>query len=138
MTTTTTAFRIQNTTSGADLGVYEGETADEAIRAMLADAGCKDEPSDDLVATLVPTEPTHIALYTGPNGPMSVALTCEDTDEACAFVRVNSGYLYDECENALGVPADADDEAIDAALVAQGWRTTATCTEGEWSIHRRA
>lgn len=80
---------------------------------------------------------THLALYTGPNGPMSVALDCADTDEACAFVRANGGYWFNECENALDVPADADADTIDVALAAQGWRTSATCEEGEWSIHRR-
>ena len=49
----TNAFRITNTTSGADLGIYCGETSDDAIAAMLADARCSDAPSSDIVATIV-------------------------------------------------------------------------------------
>ena len=44
-------YQIQNRVSGAALGVYEGASEDAAIRAMLADAKCLDEPSTDLVAT---------------------------------------------------------------------------------------
>ena len=80
---------------------------------------------------------THLALYTGPNGPMSVALDCADTDEACAFIRENGGYWFNECEDALGIPAAADEETISAALEAQGWRVRAVCDEGEWSVHER-
>lgn len=44
-------FRIENTTSGLVMGEYQGETADEAIRAMLIDAGAADEqPASDLIA----------------------------------------------------------------------------------------
>lgn len=43
-------YEIANTESGVILGVYEGETAADAIRAMLADAGCTDEPDAGLVA----------------------------------------------------------------------------------------
>lgn len=34
-----TKYTITNTTSGADIGTYEGETALDAYRAMMADAG---------------------------------------------------------------------------------------------------
>lgn len=53
--TTTTRYIVENTRSGLCLGVYATATADEAIRAMLANAGCTDEPDADLVATEVPT-----------------------------------------------------------------------------------
>lgn len=47
-------FRIENTTSGLVMGEYQGETAEEAIKAMLVDAGAADEqPADDLVAVEV-------------------------------------------------------------------------------------
>ena len=39
-------YRIINTTSGADFGLFEGATPDEAIAAMMADAGCTEEPAD--------------------------------------------------------------------------------------------
>ena len=45
-----TTYHIMNTISGQDLGRYQGETPEEAIRAMLADAGCTDEPDPALVA----------------------------------------------------------------------------------------
>ena len=49
----TNAFRITNTTSGADLGIYCGETSADAIAAMLADARCSDAPGSDIVASIV-------------------------------------------------------------------------------------
>jgi hypothetical protein len=39
MTMTTTAYRISNRTSGADLGVYYGTTPADAARDMRRDAG---------------------------------------------------------------------------------------------------
>lgn len=44
------AYQITNTTSGAGLGVYFGESEGEAIQAMLDDSGCVDPPSPDLDA----------------------------------------------------------------------------------------
>ena len=39
-------YEIEQTATGIILGVYEGEDADEAIRAMLADAGAPDAEPD--------------------------------------------------------------------------------------------
>lgn len=51
---TSNRYRIIQTTSGVELGVYEGETPEDAIRAMLADAGAADQEADaGLVAELV-------------------------------------------------------------------------------------
>jgi len=44
------AYEIENIASGQRLAVYEAETEDEAIKAMLADAGCDDEPDPNLRA----------------------------------------------------------------------------------------
>jgi len=45
-----THYTVINTRSGVTLGVYPGTTPDEAIRAMLDDAGERGEPSADLIA----------------------------------------------------------------------------------------
>ena len=58
----TNAFRITNTTSGADLGIYCGETSDDAIAAMLADARCSDAPGSDIVASIVSDETNYAGL----------------------------------------------------------------------------
>ncbi len=39
-------YEIIQSTSGASLGIYEGEDEDAAIRAMLADAGAPDAEAD--------------------------------------------------------------------------------------------
>ncbi len=44
------SFEIENTETGAILGVYEGETGADAIRSMLADAGCTDDADPALKA----------------------------------------------------------------------------------------
>jgi len=62
-----TTYNIYNATSGQDLGEYDGETEDEAIRAMLADAGCTDEPSDDIVAEMVPYDEDYSGDYAREN-----------------------------------------------------------------------
>ena len=53
--TMTNIYRITNTTSGLDLGAYEGATGADAIRAMLDDAGVASDVSADpaLVAVFV-------------------------------------------------------------------------------------
>ena len=47
------AYEIYNTASSESLGIYHGNTEEEAIRAMMKDAGCDDEPGDDLKAVMV-------------------------------------------------------------------------------------
>lgn len=49
-------YLIANTTSGFVLGVYEGETAGDAIRLMLTEGGCEpdDDAADDIIATRCP------------------------------------------------------------------------------------
>lgn len=49
-------YRIANRTSGHVFGAYRGDTADEAIGAMLADAGCEDEAAEDVIATEIEPE----------------------------------------------------------------------------------
>lgn len=49
-----TTYQIENISSGHVFGLYEGSTADEAILAMLADAGDDGEPADDIQATPIP------------------------------------------------------------------------------------
>jgi hypothetical protein len=48
--TTMTTYTVRNTKSGLDLGTFDAATPEEAIQAMLDDAGCTDEPSSSLVA----------------------------------------------------------------------------------------
>lgn len=84
------------------------------------------------------SQPTHLALYVGEGGPISVALTCESLDDACVWVREHGGYAYNDAEDVLDLPAGAAWDAIESALVRDGWRTSSACEEGEWSIHRRA
>lgn len=40
-------YRIEGKVDGVDYGIYEGASKEDAVRAMLADAGCTDEPDMD-------------------------------------------------------------------------------------------
>lgn len=42
-----THYRITSLLSGADLGVYEAETGEQAIKAMITDAGYPYEAPDE-------------------------------------------------------------------------------------------
>jgi len=43
-------YQIENVETGEILGVYEADTGNEAIAAMMADAGHDGEPADDVIA----------------------------------------------------------------------------------------
>lgn len=58
-----THYQIENVTSGTVLGTYEGETPEEAIAAMLRDAGGEGPASPDLVAIEVPCEAPVTVTY---------------------------------------------------------------------------
>ena len=49
-------FQIEQTVSGVDLGVYEGETADQALDAMAKDQGY--DNYDDLLSVTRETRET--------------------------------------------------------------------------------
>ena len=46
-------WNVYNQKSGLFLGCYEASSPEAAIREMMVDAGCQDEPSTDLVAVEV-------------------------------------------------------------------------------------
>jgi len=83
------SYEIEQTETGAILGVYEGETAADAIRAMLADAGAEgQEPDPGLVAREVDerrekirNRANQIAASYAP-GTAHTASTPEEYDEA--------------------------------------------------------
>lgn len=49
-------YQIENTVSGVILGVYEGETPEQALDAMARDAGYTDHAEAETVAPTVPGE----------------------------------------------------------------------------------
>ncbi len=46
-------YRVENRMSGFDAGFFAATSPEEAIAAMMDDAGCDDEPSPDWIATEV-------------------------------------------------------------------------------------
>ena len=44
-------YLVKNKASGIVFGTYQGDTPEEAISTMLADAGCDDPPDPTLIAT---------------------------------------------------------------------------------------
>lgn len=54
-------FRIVNTETGADLGIYGGETPDYAIRLMLDDAGCGPDEGADATIQAVEVEASTVS-----------------------------------------------------------------------------
>ena len=55
--TTIKRYQIEQTVSGVVVGIYEGETPDQALDAMAQDAGYKDY--DDLLSVTRETRETH-------------------------------------------------------------------------------
>ena len=46
-------YRVEHRVSGFNAGLFAATSPEEAIAAMMDDAGCDDEPSPDWIATEV-------------------------------------------------------------------------------------
>lgn len=64
----------------------------------------------------------YLALYTGPNGPVSHEFECESLEVACDIVREFGRVWYDHADDALGLPSEASDSEVVAAVARGGWR----------------
>lgn len=95
-----TTYQISNRTSGANMGQYEGETAEAALLAMVRDGGAEsvDDPSDWLVTATVSDEQIErLKTEAGEAG---------DTDQVAVCRRALAGNLDARAECAR-VVADA-------------------------------
>jgi hypothetical protein len=64
-----------------------------------------------------------LALYTFSGGPISVCFDAPSVDAAAEIVARDRQEWCDAKEDALHLPEGTPDEAVDAALVADGWHT---------------
>ncbi len=80
----------------------------------------------------------YLALYTGPNGPLSHEISCSSLEEACEAVREHGDVWYDNANDCLGLPPDASEHEVLAALKRDGWRTSVTVDVGYWDVYLRA
>jgi hypothetical protein len=62
-----------------------------------------------------------LAVYSGPNGPISVLFEASDLTEAAQVVEDRRQSWFDDAENYLDLPFEADNKQIDAELDARGW-----------------
>jgi hypothetical protein len=86
------------------------------------------------------TTPTveFLALYTGPNGPISSLLDATDLRGARAEALAHGRAWYDDVRNHLDLPPDASDDEVEAALDAGGWDMAyAVDTDDGWDIYSR-
>jgi hypothetical protein len=62
-----------------------------------------------------------IAIYTGPNGPISSLLDATDIRGARAEASDHGRAWYDEARNDIGVTLDASDDEVAETLDTGGW-----------------
>lgn len=80
-----------------------------------------------------------LALYTGPQGPISAHVEAWDVDYARALVESDGSEWYDNGNDVLGLDPDSDtlDSDIDAAL--EGWELVSPAiTSDGYAIYRPA
>lgn len=123
-----TTYEIENTSSGQILGTYEADSPEAAIRAMLADAGCTDEPDPDLVATEVEGIDATKARVLLPDGeytedelrratwPTGWAIEDDETREIDRATR----RLVEEALDALREATNAEGYAAESVEIAGG------------------
>lgn len=123
-----THYLITNTTSGANLGVYEGADEDEALDAMARDAGYSDyeaacEVSDDMGVNVVAVEMYEAVRYAAdghsgeinPTGDSDNEVICTGTLEECRDAisqRIGQmdGRRWDGGDNDVEAYHDSDEE----------------------------
>ena len=93
---------------------------DLAQVVALATTSTDDEPTTDI---------GYLALYTGPNGPISVAFIGQDLDDAAEHVAEFGSAWFDDTRDALSIDPDNHtlDKDIERAL-----------TRGQWTLARQA
>jgi hypothetical protein len=88
---------------------------------------------------LMTTTNTYLALYTGPGGPISSVFTADSLEDAKEFVQGWGSSWYDDGEDALDLPAGADEREIDEALLAGQWDLVESArADDEYAIYRLA
>ena len=85
-------WRVINRMTGWDFGIYAGDTADDAIAEMLADAG-HDGPPDEDVGAVPASDPCDVRTYCLAYIDLSVTL--------CAHCMDRSPVALGPCEHGL-------------------------------------
>jgi hypothetical protein len=77
---------------------------------------------------------TYLAVYTGPNGPISATFEAEDLRAALAVFDERRREWYDDAEDHLDLPPNASNKEIDASLGDGEWEFAMTLGEG-WRLY---
>ncbi len=88
------------------------------------------------MANSAPATTTHLMLYTGPGGPISVEIEARDVGHALTQAGCYSDRWFDGAENALDLPPDANETQVDRRLDRRGWTLAHSTgqTDG-WSVY---
>jgi hypothetical protein len=80
---------------------------------------------------------TYLALYTGPNGPISSVFTADSLEDAKELIQERGESRGDDAEDALDLPFHADEAKIDEALLAGQWDLVEPArANDEYAIYR--
>lgn len=81
---------------------------------------------------------TYLALYTGPNGPISFEFTARNLDDAVEVIGEKAQQHFDDASNWLDLDPDSNtlDQDILDALDEDGWQLAlAKEHNGDWDIY---
>jgi hypothetical protein len=79
----------------------------------------------------------YLALYTGPNGPISAAFFAADLRAALAVVEAEGRSWFDGAEDYLDVDPDSPTLDSDLEEALDGWALVSRAEhDGDWDIYR--
>lgn len=149
--TTTITYSVRNPSDDTETSAWTCETSSSvgAAHQYLAEFWSAEQREDgswysptytgdidgaDLSISIDRATTAYLAVYTGPNGPISATFEAENLSAALAVFAERRQEWYDDAEDYLGNPPGASDEAIDATLDEGRWELVRSLGDG-WRLY---